>query len=67
MQTKHKFQFTIENEILNTKNTIENQHSGVGIENLKNNLNLVYPNQHSFKIETTKTNFKVTLIITDEA
>ena len=67
LQTKHKFQFTIENEILNTKNTIENQHSGVGIENLKNNLNLVYPNQHSFKIETTKTNFKVTLIITDEA
>lgn len=66
-QTKNKFRFSIKNEILNTKNTIANQHAGVGLENLKNNLNLVYPNQHSFNIETTKTSFKVTLIITDEA
>ena len=65
-QDKKEFQYTITNANLNTKNTIEDQHSGVGLENLKNNLNLVYPNQHEFAVEETKDIFKVRLTITNE-
>jgi sensor histidine kinase YesM len=65
-QDKNKFKYTITNANLNLKNTIEDQHSGIGLENLKNNLNLVYPNQHQFEVEETKDTFKVTLSITNE-
>lgn len=65
-QDKNEFHYTITNANLNTKNTIEDRHSGIGIENIKNNLNLVYPNQHQFAVEETKDVFKVTLTITNE-
>jgi LytS/YehU family sensor histidine kinase len=65
-QDKNEFKYTITNANLNTKNTIEDQHSGLGLENLKNNLNLVYPNQHQFIVEETKDTFKVMLSITNE-
>ena len=65
-QRENQFKFTIENANLNTKNNLEDKHSGVGLENLKNNLNLVYQNQHQFKIEETNAIFKVTLTLTNE-
>ena len=65
-QHKNQFKFTITNANLNTKNTLKDQHSGVGLENLRNNLNLVYPNLHKFVIKNTKDSFKVTLTITNE-
>jgi len=65
-QQENKFTFCIENANLNTKNSLEDRHSGVGLENLRNNLNLVYKNQHLLKIEASKELFKVILTITDE-
>jgi len=65
-QQDNAFKFTIENANLDTKNNLDDKHSGVGIENLRNNLNLVYPNQHKLNIETTEHTFKVTLKINDE-
>jgi sensor histidine kinase YesM len=65
-QNKNQFQFTITNANLNTKNKLEDKHSGVGLVNLKNNLNLVYPNQHQFEVRESTDSFKVTLNITNE-
>jgi len=65
-QTENQFQFTISNANLNTKNKIKDKYSGIGLINLKSNLDLVYPNQHQFKVEESKDQFKVTLNITNE-
>lgn len=66
-QNENQFTFTIINANLNTKNRLDDKHSGVGLDNLRNNLNLVYPNQHQFLVEETKEIFKVTLILTNES
>ena len=44
------------------------RHQGIGLENLKQRLNLVYPGKHHFKITETEDRFKVELKIqtTDE-
>ncbi len=65
-QIKNIFEFTITNANLNTKNNLDDKHSGIGIENLKNNLSLVYPNTHKFEILETKDIFKVNLKIDNE-
>ena len=65
-QNKNVFEFIITNANLNTKNKLEDKHSGIGLENLRNNLNLVYPNQHYFNVNASKHTFKVTLKITNE-
>ena len=65
-QNENQFKFTITNANLNTKNNLDDKHSGIGLENLRNNLNLVYPKQHQFIIEESKNIFKVTLSITNE-
>jgi sensor histidine kinase YesM len=66
-QNENQFKFTITNASLNTKNSLDDKHSGVGLENLRNNLNLVYPNRNQFIVKDTKDSFKVTLSITYEA
>lgn len=66
-QNKSTFKFIITNANLNTKNKLDDKHSGVGLKNLRNNLNLVYPNQHHFVIKESKDVFKVTLKINNEA
>ena len=65
-QKDNQFQFTITNANLNTKNTIDDKHSGVGLVNLRNNLTLVYPNQHQIEVKASKDGFQVTLNITNE-
>ena len=65
-QNDNTFEFTITNANLKTKVKLDDKYSGVGIENLRNNLSLVYPNQHQFKITDTESTFKVNLKITDE-
>ncbi|MBO6632878.1 MAG: histidine kinase [Psychroserpens sp.] len=61
---KH-FQFQIKNDKLDTKNTIDEAHSGVGLTNLKNNLNLVYPDKHKLLISDNNHFFEVTVDIYD--
>lgn len=65
-QKDERFTFHISNPILNTQNTIEEKYSGVGLENLKNNLNLVYPKTHNFSIRKENLKFSVTLTIENE-
>lgn len=66
-QNENQFRFTITNANLNTKNSLDDKHSGVGLDNLRNNLNLVYPSQHQFIVEETNEIFKVKLALTNES
>ena len=65
-QKGHHFKFNISNANSNSKNAIDDAYSGVGLENLRNNLSLVYPNQHELIIEETQDHFIVNLNITDQ-
>lgn len=66
-QSGSQFKFVIQNEVnTNPKNNLDTTYSGVGLENLKNNLHLVYPKRHQFITEKTGDIFKVTIEITDE-
>ena len=60
------FKFTISNSTKNKASNLDENYSGVGLENLKNNLNLVYPKQHRFNIEDVDNTFKVSIEINDE-
>ncbi len=57
-------------EIENNKGigeTIENDwNRGIGIANIRQRLNLLYPNKHEFKIEESATIFKVNMILNYE-
>ena len=64
-QKDNHFRFQIKNDKLDTKNTIDEAHSGVGLENLKNNLNLVYPDRHKLSISDQAQSFEVTIDIYD--
>ena len=63
-QKNHVFKFSIENNMLLDTSNEKLQYSGVGLEHIKNNLNLVYPEQYEFKITKTETTFKVDITIT---
>lgn len=65
-QKEEHFRFCIENANLDTKNKLHDKHSGVGLENLRNNLKLVYPNRHKFKTNIEDHHFKVILEIQNE-
>jgi LytS/YehU family sensor histidine kinase len=39
------------------------EHSGIGLENLKKRLNLIFPDRHEFKIDKTASLFEVTVSI----
>ena len=66
-QKGNTFCFEISNANLQIKNAINAKHSGVGLSNLKNNLNLVYPDKHQLTISENEDIFKVILNLTDEA
>ncbi|HMY83616.1 MAG: histidine kinase [Saprospiraceae bacterium] len=54
-------------KVSNNKVAINNastENSGLGIENAKNRLNLLYPNKHDLSISETEKKFNVTLTIT---
>ena len=65
-QNKNEFNFKIKNSNSNQQNNLDNNYSGFGLENLKSNLDLVYPNKHQFNIENSNETFGVTLKITDD-
>ena len=61
-QKEHKLVFQIVNNL--PENSMQtSEHSGVGLNNIKKNLEIVYPKSHEFKIEKTKDTFGVTLKI----
>ena len=62
-QKASKFRFIISNANKNKNTNLDDSYSGIGLENLQNNLTLVYPKQHLFNIENTKDTFKVSIEI----
>lgn len=53
--------FWVENKIENNKKDPEN--SGIGLSNIKNRLNLLYPNAHELNLSTTDSKYTVHLIL----
>ncbi len=55
------FYFVLENDI--NKTEIKNEFGGIGLENIKKRLQLLYPNQHILNIQTLENSFKIELKI----
>ncbi len=58
-----QIRFEIKNSIAQSKNTTHRKGKGIGIENLKRRLNLLYQGKHNLEIKQTENMFVVTLII----
>lgn len=58
--------FTSENSIGKSSQSGDMQHSGIGLENVRKRLALLYPGNHELKIENSETIFKVELFIKKE-
>ncbi len=70
-KTNIQIKITVENEALslyvyNTSSPqkTKNENSGIGLENIKNRLNLLYPNLHTLNITNDKKSYEVNLVIT---
>ena len=61
VQEKEQFNFIIENNNPKNKEVRADEYSGIGLKNIKNSLELVYPNAHRFSINETDDIFKVKL------
>ncbi len=69
-KTHITIKISIENGLLNLYvfNTIshqqpKNENSGIGLQNIKNRLELLYPNQHTFNIKNEKKSYEVNLTL----
>ncbi|PKP12530.1 MAG: hypothetical protein CVU08_10025 [Bacteroidetes bacterium HGW-Bacteroidetes-3] len=60
-QNNHEFNFFIENNYTENLLNGDKEHSGLGIENIQKNLEIVYPETHLFEITKTETRFMVSL------
>jgi LytS/YehU family sensor histidine kinase len=59
-QQGDQFSFNIENNYSETQSET-NEYSGLGLDNIKKNLDIVYNKSHEFTISKSKDTFKVTL------
>lgn len=55
--------FHIENSIPENRSSDSGKNKGIGIENIQRKLEILYPDQHSLKIENTENLFTVDLIL----
>jgi len=62
-KNNNEFLFYIENNVSQGPSIEDKEYSGLGLKNIQQNLNLVYPNNHSFEIEKTTDTFAVSLKI----
>lgn len=62
-KNKEEFLFYIENNVSNGPSIDDKQYSGLGLKNIQQNLDLIYPNRHSFEIIKTSDTFAVSLKI----
>ncbi|MCE1199617.1 MAG: histidine kinase [Marinilabiliales bacterium] len=53
--------FTASNSICNSRPEVDPNHSGIGLENVRKRLNLLFPGRHDLKIEATDTVYTVVL------
>jgi sensor histidine kinase YesM len=63
IQKNEILSFKIENNCTKDNVTSSNETSGVGLENIKKNLEIVYPNNHTFITDNTNNIFTVQLTI----
>jgi sensor histidine kinase YesM len=64
IQEKDELKFISENTISSFRsNDTLSQHSGIGLENIKKRLELLYAGKHQLYIDSNKNTFKVTLIV----
>lgn len=64
VQSNYDFHFTIENSYQKYLNEEQDEFSGLGLANIKENLNIIYPNNHKLNIIKTENTFSVSLKIT---
>ena len=57
------FSFKIENNSIEGNDNSTKEKSGVGLENIKKNLDIVYPNNHKFVTDNSNNVFTVRLTI----
>jgi two-component sensor histidine kinase len=62
-QQKNRVNFTIENNKGVSSEPTDKQTGGVGLENIRNRLHLIYPDNHTFDVTETDSTFKVELTI----
>lgn len=60
-----KFYFQIVNHTNTSQQKTNNEYSGVGLENVQHNLEIVYPKKHQFQINETDETFTVSLHINE--
>ncbi len=63
IQKGGEFFFSIENYYNEVELINNGMYSGVGLANIKKNLDIVYPNAHEFKVDQSNNRFKVSLKI----
>lgn len=62
-KTKNEFHFFIENNLAKEDTTTTEKYSGLGLKNIQQNLELIYPKKHQFVIKKQKETFSVSLKI----
>lgn len=62
-ETKNEIKFVVENCREKKSASAKNKYSGIGIENVKKRLSLLYPDKHELKITESDNKYKVELII----
>ncbi|WP_394750082.1 sensor histidine kinase [Spongiimicrobium salis] len=63
-QAENDFEFCIKNNAYAHANTLNDGYSGVGLQNIKKNLDIIYPNAHRFEINETATTFEAYMQLT---
>jgi len=67
MEIDHEqIHFTAENSLGNSARSGDMQHSGIGLENVRKRLVLLFPGKHELKIERLENTFKVELFVTKQ-
>ena len=61
--TEHRIIFNVTNAFDATKNMVKDKTSGIGLENVKRRLQLIYPDSHKLEISTKDNRYKVELTI----
>ena len=56
--------FSIENTLQSPSPATSAAHSGIGLSNMRQRLHLLYPDAHTFTIQSTETTFSATLRVT---
>ena len=61
--SEHRILFNVTNAFDATKNRVKDETSGIGLENVKRRLQLIYPDSHKLEISTKDNQYKVELTI----